>query len=86
MSKFKVYDIVEQSNLGDVPCMIVKVHGPSTIQRYDLEAIDGTGYGNIPEYLLQKARPASESKFGKGTETTLFDSHLDRLSLLRRNT
>lgn len=61
--KFKVDDIVEQTNLGDLPFFVTAVQkGP--VNRYELSGIDGSTYSNIPEYMMKPARPPSESKWG----------------------
>lgn len=62
--KFKEEDFVEQTNLGDVPFMVVRVYGTPEVPRYDLEGIDGSRYDNIPGYMVVQARPASQSVFG----------------------
>ncbi len=65
MKSFEVGDFVERKNHGDLPCMVIRRFTRMGVpSRYDLEAVNGTKYRNIPEYLLVKARPAKQSRWG----------------------
>lgn len=64
MAKFKRMDMVEQTNHGDYPALVIAVHR-GEVPRYDLSHIDGVEYKNIPEYMVVKARSVTASKWGK---------------------
>lgn len=63
--RFKIEDIVERINGGDLPYIVAAVDKSNLVWRYELSCIDGSTYSNFPDYLLCKARPAKESKWGQ---------------------
>jgi len=59
-------DIVEQTDKGDLPCLVEAVYQRDAPcpWKYDLVAIDGNRYMNIPDYML--TRPRANSAWANG--------------------